>query len=257
MLRSLALALLSFVASQASAEPLVMGAIGDSISAGFNAQRLGDNRELSWSTGNSAQISSHLKRLSALRQTQVTGYNEAIAGSVANDLPRQVTRLIPKNPDYVTLAVGANDVCGWPADFDAAREAFKTQITTQIERLTSAHPDVTIMLSPVPDMYNLWSIAKDKPSCQARWDMFGLCSELLGSRATDQSRAAFVRKWEAINSAITEVARDHAANVIHDPELAHMPFVWDDLSTMDCFHPSVKGQNLLAEKTWQLFMSRQ
>jgi lysophospholipase L1-like esterase len=257
MFRAVALALSSLVASNAIAEPIVMGALGDSITAGFNAQRLGDNRELSWATGTAGGIESHLKRLAALKQTEVVGYNQAIVGSVAANLPRQVTRLLPKNPDYVTLAVGANDVCGWPSDYDAALEAYKTEVTTAIDRLIAARPDVKIMLAPVPDMYNLWMIARDKPSCQARWDMLGICSELLGSTASDQSRAAFVLKWEAINTAISQIARDYQANVLHDPDLARLPFGWSDLSPMDCFHPSVQGQNLLAEKTWQVFLRGQ
>lgn len=242
-------------ATNAAAEPVVMGALGDSITAGFNAQRVGDNRELSWATGTASQINSHLKRLAVLQQQQVVGFNEAIAGSVANDLPRQVTRLLAKNPDYVTLAVGANDVCGWPNDYDQVRDAYKAQLTAQIERVIAARPHVKIMLAPVPNMYNLWSVAKDHASCQTKWDMFGLCSELLGSNATDATRANFVRKWEAINTTISEVARDHQANVLHDPELAHVTFAWEDLSPTDCFHPSIRGQNLLAEKTWQAYFS--
>lgn len=253
-MRYLHLTLLWLVASTATAAPLVMGALGDSITAGFDAKRVGDNREISWATGTSNLINSHVKRLAALTHTETVGYNEAIVGSMANDLPRQVTRLLAKNPDYVTLAIGANDVCGWPSDYEAARETFKTQLAAQIERLTAARPQVKILLVPVPDLYNLWTVANVHPSCQARWDLFGVCSELLGSKATEASRTAFVQKWEAINSVIAEVARDHTMNVIHDPELAHMPFAWSDLSPIDCFHPSVKGQNLLAEKTWQTFL---
>lgn len=257
-MRLLHLALLCMLASPALAEePLVMGALGDSITAGFNAQRVGDNRELSWSTGNGAAIVSHLKRLSQLRQTPVTGHNEAIAGAVANDLNRQVTRLLAKNPDYVTLAIGANDVCGWPADYDGVREAFKVQLASQIDRVIAARPNVKIMLAPVPNVPNIWAVAKDKPSCQARWDLFGSCLELLGSNATDESRASFVRKWESINAAIAEIARGRQTNVVHDPELAHVEFTWEDLSPTDCFHPSVRGQNLLAEKTWQAFFENQ
>ena len=85
--------------------------------------------------------------------------------------------------------------------------------------------------------------------------MFGICFELLASNATDATRTAFVRKWEAINATITEIARDHVANVQYDPELSHIDFQWEDLSPTDCFHPSVRGQNLLAEKTWQVFLS--
>ena len=69
----------------------VLGAIGDSITTGFDAQHFGDNRELSWSTGDSPLINSHLHRREALLDTHITARNEAVAGSVAATLEGQIT----------------------------------------------------------------------------------------------------------------------------------------------------------------------
>src|SRR5687768_4159053 len=70
------------------------GAIGDSISTGFNAQRLGDNRDLSWATGTKPEIDSHLKKISTQLGAPVVGRNEAVAGSTVHDLGDQITRVL-------------------------------------------------------------------------------------------------------------------------------------------------------------------
>ncbi len=248
---------LGFAAHSARAdEPLVAGAIGDSISAGFDAVRVGDNREFSWSTGTAPGINSHLKRLSALRGQPVTAFNEAIAGSVVADLDRQITRLITKSPDYVTVTIGANDICGWSGDYQADLAAFRSQLSTEVKRLVAARPNIKVLLASIPDMYNLWEVGSAHPQCAARWRLFGVCSPLLGADATTADRQAFVERWQAANDAISDVAAEMPANVLHNPDLAHVQFSWEDISTLDCFHPSVIGQNLLAEKTWQLLVAR-
>ena len=229
----------------------VVGALGDSITAGFNALRLGDNRELSWSTGSADAINSHAKRLSAQGKA-VTAFNESIAGSVVADLERQVTRILTKNPDYVTIDIGANDVCTWGAVYEAQLQAYQTTLRAQIARLIQARPTIKVVLAPVPDIHNLWQVAVQQQGCQARWDLIGMCKPLLASSASDADRGAFVTRWQAINDVIDQVAKEFPANVLHDPGLAHTQFTWDDVSPMDCFHPSVAGQNLLAEKSWEM-----
>jgi lysophospholipase L1-like esterase len=236
--------------SARAADTYTMGAIGDSISAGFDAQRLGDNRELSWSTGDSAAIDSHLKRLGAKLGRPVSAFNEAVTGSVVADLDAQVTRILQHDPDYVTVDIGANDLCNWTADYETALAAYEQTLRAALNRIIQARPDVKIMLAPVPDVHNLYEVAVSQPGCQERWDLIGICKPLLASSNTDSDRAAFVGRWEAINATLDKIALDYPANVLHDPSIAHTGFTWVDVSTIDCFHPSVSGQNLLADKTW-------
>lgn len=236
------------------ADSLVVGALGDSITAGFNAQRLGDNRDLSWSTGTATLINSHLKRVMATRGAAATAFNEAIAGSRVHDLDRQVTRLLTKSPDYVTLAIGANDVCSWSTvDHHAELADFEEHLRSQIQRLVEARPNVRIALAPIPDLYNLWEVASTKAGCQAKWDMMGICAPLLSSRSNADERTRFQSRWRDANDAVTRVANDFAGNVAHDPADADTQFEWRHVSSMDCFHPSVEGQNLLSEMTWKGF----
>lgn len=234
----------------AEATPFVIGALGDSITAGFDAQRIGDNRELSWAAGSSKLVKSHARRLGELLGRPVDAFNESVAGAMAADIDEQVSRLLPHKPDYVTLAIGANDVCTWTSDFQPDLQAFEKDLRTELTRLVKALPNVKIMLAPIPDVYNLWTVASKHSGCQTKWDLIGMCSPLLSSDASAADRAAFVTRWEAANAAITSVANEFSENVRHDPRVSDTKFSWEHVSTIDCFHPSVAGQNLLAEVTW-------
>jgi lysophospholipase L1-like esterase len=232
----------------------VMGAIGDSITAGFNARRFGDNRELGWATGDEGDVLSHLLRLRA-QGSDVQAFNDAIAGSKVDDLHRQITRNLRHPVDYVTVTIGANDVCTWPDDYGGQLAEFETTLDTEISRIVETRPNVKIMLPPIPDIYNLWAVASSHDGCYGRWQLFNICQPLLGRDRTDAERAAFRTRWELANAAITRVAEAHSDHVLHDPELAHTAFTWEHISPLDCFHPNVLGQNLLSERAWMLYLT--
>ena len=114
--------LVSMVSHVAVADevPYVMGALGDSISAGFNASRYGDNRELSWTGGQDSQgqVQSHARKLQTiLGGRKVIVQNEAFVGAESAQLARQSARLLRTRLDYVTIAIGSNDVCTWYDDY--------------------------------------------------------------------------------------------------------------------------------------------
>lgn len=237
--------------SSAQDAPRVVGALGDSISAGFNAKHLGDNRDLSWATGDSPLIRSHLRRLEEYFQTQLVGVNESIAGSVASNLARQTSRLLPRHPAYVTIDIGANDVCTWTPDgYEPALAQFEKDVGDTIRRIITAEPDVSITLAPIPNVYQLWDVAVAMPGCQLKWDITGFCSPLLDSSRTEADRQSFIGRWQEANDALARVAADFPEHVLFDENAIDTPFTWEHVSPIDCFHPSIAGQNLLAEKTW-------
>ena len=229
----------------------VVGAIGDSLSAGFNAKHIGDNRELSWCTGESPLVNSHLQRLEAFFGKRFRGVNEAIAGSVAADLEHQTSRLLPNHPLYMTLNIGANDVCTWePHGYEPKLAKFEDDVRAAVTRLVTAEPGVTITMAPIPNVYNLREVAHAVPGCQVKWDILGMCNPLLGSQRTQADREAFRVRWQQTNDALARVAASFPQQVKFNENAIDTPFTWDDVSPIDCFHPSILGQNLLAEKTW-------
>jgi lysophospholipase L1-like esterase len=95
--------------------PRSVAAAGDSITRGYDAMFLGcflaDCPQYSWSTGTSSPVSSHSARIRAASPgVSVTSANVARTGAKMSDLNRQLT-LIGTGVQYVTVLLGANDVC--------------------------------------------------------------------------------------------------------------------------------------------------
>jgi lysophospholipase L1-like esterase len=236
-------------------DPFVMGTLGDSISAGFNADRLGDNRHLNWSTG--TQINSHLAKISNLRREKVEAYNEAIVGSHSHHLDRQVNRLLKHNPDYVTITVGANDVCHWSEEFEPERQVFESEVRDTLARLVESNQHVKIFLAPIPDMVRLREVAHQKPFCQQRWDLLNICPMLLNSSLSDIQRQRFAGRLEAANDTLASLSKEFQDHVFFEADLTQFQFKWEQVSRLDCFHPNTSGQNLFSELTWSLMQSEE
>lgn len=230
--------------------PVMLGAIGDSITRGFSSGGALDNPRNSWSTGNGNQVNSHKKRLEKELGRSVVTDNSAKSGAVAGDLDQQVTNLLTSSPDYVTLLIGANDICAWQDSFQDARDKFFQNVVGALTRLIAANSSVKIVLAPIPDMYNLWETGVQN-GCQTTWDVVRFCRALLASNRSDLDRQHFVEKWVSANDALAAAADQFPDNVKFIVEVQNLQFELDDISRIDCFHPSVKGQNLLSEETWK------
>ena len=248
--------ILSSTATNGQPGDMVIGALGDSLSAGFNAKRFGDNRDFSWTTGlaNKDQINSHLARLSereGLGTTRVLkNHNEAITGSKSQDLARQSRRLVRHKPDYVTITIGANDVCHWDANHEPQRRRFEDNVRDTLVYLKESNQDIRILLMAIPDIHQVWSSLVDFPGCQARWDLYNICRPLLDQRRTDEERRAFRKRWVDANDTLQSLAEEFSDHVRFDPKVAEAKFEREHVSKLDCFHPSVAGQNYLAEVAW-------
>ena len=235
----------------AEADRIVIGAVGDSITQAANSTSLGNKPRLSWSTGDSSngQVNSHYHRLQNDLGFEVEAHNASVSGAVAEDIADQVEDLRDATPDYVTFLIGANDLCAWPKDHAQDLEQFTSDIRSSLQSLVEINPEMTILLTPIPDMYNLYEVGKQK-SCTWMWRLFNICPPLLGNRRTQQERMEFVSRWQDANQALFEVSKEFSNNVVYVEQLQFQRFEEEHVSGVDCFHPSDEGQNLLAELTW-------
>ncbi|GAA3315974.1 SGNH/GDSL hydrolase family protein [Nonomuraea dietziae] len=90
-----------------------MAALGDSVSAGFNACGWYVScTSRSWSAGDNAEVRSHYVRL-AERGPSLRGHNRnfAVPGATSADLMGQVDKAIAEKAEYVTILLGAQDAC--------------------------------------------------------------------------------------------------------------------------------------------------
>jgi lysophospholipase L1-like esterase len=231
-------------------EPYVVGALGDSISAGFNALRFGDNREFSWTAGLDANglVQSHARKIKTLLgDRNVVVVNEAFVGAESYQLPRQAARLLRQKPDYVTIAIGANDVCTWDEDYLPKLEHYQKHLTGVIETIIESNPKVKIVLAPMPSIPLMYELGARRPGCQSKWDTMRVCKPLLAAERTAEQRQAFVGRYRHLNQVIADIAGRYPVNVRLAAAIVNAEFDDSMISPLDCFHPSIKGQNLISE----------
>jgi lysophospholipase L1-like esterase len=106
-------------AAEAAPPPLPdsMAAIGDSITQAVDVCCFfGNWPGHSWSTGNAPLdgIASHYERIRA-RNPAIRGHrwNNAASGAQMADAPGQARTTVGQGAQYVTILMGANDLCGW------------------------------------------------------------------------------------------------------------------------------------------------
>lgn len=237
--------------AQESLRPYVMGALGDSISAGFNSYRLGDNRSLSWSTGTAAEphVESHAKKMAALLGRPIETHNEAFAGATSHDLSRETTRLLRYKPDYVTVLIGANDLCNWDGNYDKELAGFTERLETAVDRLVAANSDIRIVMSSLPNIMSVYQLGVAN-GCSSLWNAVGVCKALFSSARTPAERTEFSQRFFKLNEIIKEVAGHYPANAVYKPEVVNYQFPREFLSAIDCFHPSILGHGKIAELTF-------
>ena len=242
----------STVLAEDLSAPLTFVAIGDSLTTGFNAQRLLDNFPYSWSTGttSTSAFASQASRVEQVAGRTVQRLNFAVAGSRALDLARQAEQIQDKKPDFATVLIGANDVCSWPEDHHEALGLFDRDLRAGIEGLIAKNPAVRIALVPVPDMGNLYELGSTH-GCQAIWNITSFCNALLGSERTPAERQSFLNRLADLNFQVATIAASYRNNVRFEAALGDVQFEWQDISRIDCFHPSVSGQGKLSQKLWE------
>ncbi len=229
-------------------------ALGDSITRAFNAISLfGEDLTVSYATGTAdlAKNASHYARLrNVAKLSKVSVLNEAVVGARAEDLASQVEGVIAFKPDYVTLLIGANDLCRWPDDPTDELVAFGEDLGAALDGLIAANAKVRINLLGVPDVARLYDVMQSDASCRSTWSFVPFCPKLLSDGLTEADRAAFRVRWQSMNAKVEALASARAGNVRFAPGVSASSFTKAEISTIDCFHPSAAGHAHLAEKSF-------
>ena len=242
-------------AQAAPAYPTYVGSVGDSITRGFDATLWGcflsDCPAYSWATGTSSSVPSHLRRIRAAQPgVTVTAWNTARTGAKVAELDVQLAAL-DSRVQYVTVLIGANDVCTSSASTMTSVDSFRAEFKGAVDAYLSAHPDARLFVSSIPDVYKLWSLFRSSSSAQNTWRSFGICQSMLASSNTETQRQAVVTRENAFNSIMAEACAAWAAQCRWDGGATYAySFITSEVSSVDYFHPSVSGQARLANITW-------
>jgi lysophospholipase L1-like esterase len=236
--------------------PDSMAALGDSITRAMDADpnQFGDQPQYSWSTGYSSTMPSHYYRI-GLQNSLIRGYNDAVSGAKIADLDGQAQTAVSQGVEYVTVLMGANDICTSSEETMTSVETFRSQFQEAMETLTSGLPDARIFVVSIPDIKQLWYILKDNTWAVVIWNVYGICQSMLANptstQQADVDRRDRVRQRNIdFNAALSEVCGLYPHCRFDSNALFDGVILASDVSTLDYFHPSITGQANLASVTW-------
>ncbi len=223
-------------------------------------------RQYSWSTG--LDINSHASRLRKLNLNMKVG-NFSKPSVDSDDLPNQIEDMMAWSmqktgkaiPDYVTILIGHNDLCAdnMALVLSAAEYAKKIRksIGTILRKSRGNELILVMPLSRIDKIVELSAKARLFPvpnmsSCEEMWKVAPLCPTLTQTHSKEERRAISERLLE-FNQVLENEVR-HARSVYGDrirfakkiSRLEPLP----ELLAIDCFHPNIKTQKILADDSW-------
>jgi lysophospholipase L1-like esterase len=243
-------------AARAAPPPLPdsIAAIGDSITQAVDVCCFyGAWPSHSWATGYVPfdGISSHYERIRTANPA-IRGhrYNDAVSGARMADAPGQAREAVEQRAQYVTILMGANDLCGWNGSLTPAAD-FRAQFTETMEILQGLPAGAHMFVASIPNLYQLWSILHTDPLAQAVWQVAGICPAMLRLTNSAADRQLVVDREREFNAILAEVCGRHDGCRFDDLRVYNFQFTREMVSKLDYFHPSLEGQAVLAAETWR------
>jgi lysophospholipase L1-like esterase len=242
--------------SAAAAPPLPnsMAAVGDSITQAFDIDWccfLADSPQYSWSTGDDPAVQSHYQRILAGNLAiRSRAYNLAVSGAKVDGLRAQLQNAAVLGVDYVTILIGANDLCTSTIASMTPADTFRSQVDQALTEFTRLSPNTRIFVSSIPDIYQLWSLFQTDWWVQFWWSLFGICQSMLSSNNTEFDRQQVVAREQADNESLRTVCARFTQCRWDGYATYNFKFPASDASSVDYFHPNFAGQNHLAAITW-------
>ncbi|QKJ20286.1 SGNH/GDSL hydrolase family protein [Microbacterium hominis] len=234
----------------------VVGALGDSISLGVNAcAEPGHCSAASWATGDDPAVGSVAMRIGEVAGAFPEVVNKAKDGGTVADALARVDEVIAADPGLVLILLGGNDVCDADVSGMTTVDNFRIAYGNLLAKIHEALPDTQILAMSIPDLYRLWEIGHVDATAVGRWDQSPSCRNLLGdAQAIDEEsvarRDAVALRTQELNAVIAEVCTAEVSCVSDGGAVYAYEFAPDQISSIDYFHPSVAGEQAIAELAW-------
>jgi lysophospholipase L1-like esterase len=242
-------------AAAAPALPNSMAALGDSITRAYDVCcSYSDHPGQSWSTGGSWYdgISSHYERIRR-HNSAITGhaYNVAVTGAKMSAADGQASAAAARDVAYVTILLGANDLCTSSPSTMTSTENFRAQFSQAMSTLKQQLPNARIFVSSIPDIYQLWKVLHTNRVARTVWATAHICPSMLGATRTEAQRQQVVAREVAFNQILADTCHQYGANCRWDGGATYdYRFTASQVSVLDFFHPDLDGQAALARVTW-------
>ena len=242
-------------AAAAPALPNSMAALGDSITRAYDVCcSYSDHPGQSWSTGGSWYdgISSHYERIRR-RNGAISGhaYNDAVTGAKLSAADGQASAAVAQRVAYVTILLGANDLCTSSPSTMTSTGTFRTQFSQAMATLKQQLPNARIFVSSIPDIYQLWNVLHTNRVARTVWAAAHICPSMLGATRTEAQRQQVVAREVAFNQILADTCHQYGDNCRWDGGATYnYKFSASQVSVLDFFHPDLGGQAALASVTW-------
>jgi lysophospholipase L1-like esterase len=242
-------------AQDAPPPPGTMASIGDSITRAADVCCwYGDHPANSWSTGGASWdgVTSHYERIRAVNPA-IAGrnYNDAVSGAKMSSGPAQAQRAVTQQVQYVTLLLGANDLCTASPTTMTPVDTFRGQLHETLQILMGGLPkNALVFVSSIPDVYQLWQIYHTSWTARVVWDVADICQSLLAPSRTEEQRQKVRQRNVQFNAVLAEQCALYTRCRFDGNAVFNFQFSRADISGLDYFHPSLAGQAALASVTW-------
>ena len=233
-----------------------MAALGDSVTVAFDACLFpGRCPRDSWATGDGTQVNSHYKRIVAANPAmRGHAHNLAVPGAAVADLAGQAAGAVRLGVAYVTVLVGANDVCRGRFTDMTDPATFRADLDRAFGVLKLGLPQARVLVVSVPDLYRLWQFGHASGAAVRAWS-HGTCPALLANPTStadaDNARRLAVRdRVVAYDSELAGACTAYGPRCRYDGGAVHAVAFGTNLLAPDFFHPNSSGQNELARVTY-------
>jgi lysophospholipase L1-like esterase len=233
-----------------------VGVLGDSISRGLDISTLGQEDVAdNWATGSSlpSSLVNQFQNAFSSLSVFVNGLNLAVSGDSVlgggSKFANEASVMAASHPQVVVIEIGANDVCQGNLSSATAVSQFQTDVASALTTLTQASPaPQAVVVASIPHIFALTQIStlSNNQTCQLAWQV--VCPNL------QVGQTAFEAQWNSANQALQQAVTSVGGVVAYDGgAIANTAFTANDVSTVDCFHPSVSGQTKIADAIWAGF----
>ncbi len=252
---------------QASAESATkLAGLGDSMMEAYDAGGALEQRENSFAQGTTDAVFSLYSRYSLVSGLpDGKEFASRTGDTMIDDGLRQATLVCGQSPkpDRIVILLGANDACDLrtPADFGAALKSVLDRLASARDCGLPAGTRVHVLSVPRVD-YLAQVVSPSK--CLANGPQIA-CNKATGTPEALRLLAHTVLGYnEAIGKAVDAAnvtyhlkdgdiwfSTDWIGSTPANSSIATYAFTASDVSTLDCFHPSVEGQRRLACAAWE------
>jgi lysophospholipase L1-like esterase len=234
--------------------PSSMAAIGDSITRAYDVCcSYGDHPGQSWSTGSTSYdgIASHYERIRRVNPAITgRGYNDAVSGAKMAAAPTQATQAVNQGARYITILLGANDLCTSSPSTMTSTTTFRAQFSRAMDTLLAGGQDRYVFVSSIPNIYQLWQVLHTNSLARTVWAAAKICQSMLAATNTETQRQQVVTREKAFNQILADVCAQYPRCRWDNKAVYSYSFSTSQVSSLDFFHPSLSGQAALARVTW-------